>query len=49
VTTRYRWHCACSESGTGEAAAQRHAAVCDLMGRPGVNPDAPAWKGGGNV
>lgn len=29
-----RWRCGCGETGTGEAAAQRHAKVCGQMGAP---------------
>jgi len=30
----YAWTCGCPEPGAGEAAATRHAAVCELMGMP---------------
>lgn len=33
-TAAYHWTCGCGETGTGEAAAQRHAKVCDRMGWP---------------
>ena len=37
--TGYVWICGCGLHGRGEAAAQRHAAECPLMGRPHTNPD----------
>jgi hypothetical protein len=30
----YEWTCGCTETGKSEAPAQRHAAVCQLLGSP---------------
>jgi hypothetical protein len=40
MPSAYEWDCICGEKGVGEAAAQRHAAVCSRFGYPWTNP---AW------
>ena len=43
--TAYSWRCVCGTTGTGEAAAQRHAKVCGRFGWPFTNPEYPRPEG----
>jgi len=46
MTAAYVWRCVCGDTGSGEAAAQRHAAKCARFGWPNTNPYITEYNAG---
>ena len=42
----YPWRCVCTATGSGEAAAQRHAKECPRFGWPNTNPYVDDFNAG---